>query len=119
MQILRHSANRMDSFPPFLLLRDKPRNEKAPNGNRSAYTPVPEIPRLISGSRLLTVEATFRVTVLCAAVAPLIVCDAGFSEQVTYATGLEQENAIAPVNPNPGAAETVTVPEAPGAIEIA
>ena len=56
---------------------------------------------------------------LCTAVVPLIVCEDGFSEQVTYATGLEQENVIAPVKPIAGAAETVTVPEAPGAMDTA
>jgi hypothetical protein len=68
---------------------------------------------------LLNVDATFRVIVLCTAVVPLIVWDDGFSEQVTYATGLEQENVIAPVKPIAGAAETVTFPEAPGAIDTA
>jgi hypothetical protein len=68
---------------------------------------------------LLNVEATFRVIVLCTAVVPLIVCEDGFNEQVTYATGLEQENVIGPVKPIAGAAETVTLPEAPGAIDTA
>ncbi len=34
-----------------------------------------------------------------------------------YATGLVQEKVIAPLNPTAGAAETVSLPEAPGAME--
>jgi hypothetical protein len=113
--IPRHSTHSNESLRTFFPARAEPRRRNAPKGKRSAYID----DRESSGLKSLTVEATFKVTTLWTAVVPVTVCDGGFSEQVTYATGLEQAKVTAPANPIAGTAETVTVPEAPGAIDIA